>query len=363
VTRIVVLRGTAANPWDLRAWADLDRDRFDVRVVVAPNNLYALDGLGLPSVPVRTVGGLLRHPLPTRAVGEHYLPKDLRRALAGADVVHAAELGTWFSDQAARHRPPGAKLVLTVWETLPFGDAYRNVRTRPYRRRVLAATDLFLATTQRARDALLLEGAPAERIRVTPPGVDLDRWAAARTPQPPADGRHVVLSAGRLVWEKGHQEVLRAVALLRRDDVRVLIVGAGPEAGRLRAHARELGVDLELRGFVPHAELVPLYAQASCLVLGSSPTWCWEEQFGMVLAEALAAHLPIVTTTSGAIPEVVGSDATLVAPGDHVGLARALADGPLAGAPAARRVPDPARLERLSAAAAARRLAEAYSAL
>ena len=87
-------------------------------------------------------------------------------ALRGADIVHAAELGYWFSAQAARlrRRELGFRLALTVWETLPFADAYRNVRTRRYRRDTLAAADLYLPTTERARDALLLEGAPAERI-------------------------------------------------------------------------------------------------------------------------------------------------------------------------------------------------------
>jgi glycosyltransferase involved in cell wall biosynthesis len=105
------------------------------------------------------------------------------------------------------------------------------------------------------------------------------------------------------------------------------------------------------------------YAQASCLVLASIPMPYWEEQFGMVLAEAMAAHLPIVASGSGAIPEVVGDSGTLFAPGDWRGLADVLEAGPLAGPPAARRAPEPERLERFSSAAAAARLAAAYDAL
>ena len=102
--------------------------------------------------------------------------------------MHAAELGYWFSAQAARLRAElGFRLVLTVWETLPFADAYRNVRTRRYRRETLAAADLFLATTERARDALLLEGAPAEPDPGRAAG---DRRRALR-------GRALGLAAGR----------------------------------------------------------------------------------------------------------------------------------------------------------------------
>jgi glycosyltransferase involved in cell wall biosynthesis len=249
-----------------------------------------------------------------------------------------------------------------VWETLPFAGAYRNVRTRPYRRRVLAAADLFLPTTERARLALELEGADPARIRVSAPGIDVDRFAPpARAPAGPP----TILSAGRLVWEKGHQDVIRALALLRRDgvDARVEIIGRGPEEERLTRYAAELGVadHVTLRAFVPYDEMPGVYARASCLVLASMPLWSWEEQFGMVLAEAMASALPLVASTSGAIPEVAGPQAAYFAPGDWVGLAGALRDTlarPRPGTPV-----DPERVQRFSVRAAADRLAAAYDEL
>jgi glycosyltransferase involved in cell wall biosynthesis len=368
--RVVVLRGTAVNPWDLRP-LELLGPGYDVSVLEPPNNGYDASSLAIRRVPVGTLGGRLpggrAGALATRAAGERYL--GLEEKLRGADVVHAAELGYWFSAQAARLKAQlGFRLALTVWETLPFADAYRNIRTRRYRRETLAAADLFLATTERARDALLLEGARGDRIRVAPPGIDVERFAGARVAAPPAGGGHLVLSIGRLVWEKGHQDVLRALALLRergRDDVRALIVGIGPEEKRLRGVAVDLGLSdrVEFRGWVPNDELASVYASASCLVLASLPTPYWEEQFGMVLAEAMAAHVPVVAAASGAIPEVVGESGTLFGAGDFVGLASALAAGPLAGPPGARRAPEPARLERFSAPAAAARLRAAYDEL
>lgn len=366
--RVVVLRGTAANPWDLRPWEDLSGD-WDVQVLVPENNGYDVTALRtVTPVPVRTASGRMRGPAAvrgalTRVVGERYL--GLREHLEGADVVHAAELGYWFSAQAAQlRRELDFKLVLTVWETLPFLRAYRNVRTRPYRASVLNATDLFLATTDRAREALVLEGARPERIRVAPPGIDVERFSAARTSAPEGDG-HLLLSIGRLVWEKGHQDLLRALAVLRsrgRTDVRALIVGVGPEEQRLKDTAADLGLSdaVDFRGWVPYDELPRLYAQASALVLGSLPVPFWEEQFGMVLVEAMAGHVPIVAAGSGAIPEVVGESGTLFTPGDWLGLADVLASGPLAVAPGTRRPPEPDRLESFSAPAAAARLDEAY---
>jgi len=368
--RVVVLRGRAANPWDLRPWRELG-DPYEVAVLVPDTNDYDTSGLGLDRVPVRTASSRLpggrAGALLTRAVGERYL--DLEPRLRGADVVHAAELGYWFSWQAARLKPQlGFRLVLTVWETLPFRGAYRNPRTRRYVPEVLGATDLFLAATERARAALELEGAPPERIEVCPPGVVLEDFARARTPAPPADGSHLLLSPARLVWEKGHQDVIRALALLSRRgraDVRLLIAGDGPERARLERYAAELGVAerVEFRAAVPYDEMPALYASASCVVLGSLPTMHWEEQFGMVLAEAMAGHVPVLAAASGAIPEVVGDSATLFAAGDWMGLADALERGPLAEAPGARRTPEPDRLERFSSTSAAARLQAAYDRL
>jgi glycosyltransferase involved in cell wall biosynthesis len=358
------------NPWDLRPWQEVGGD-YRVEVLVPPNNVFDAGSLTLRQVPVATVGGKLRGgrvgTLLTRGVGERYL--GLEERLRGADIVDAAELGFWFTAQSAALRERlGFRLIVTVWETLPFVNAYRNIRTRPYRERVLKATDLFMARTERAREALILEGAPAERIRICPPGIDLERFSAARTPQPSPDGTHLVLSPGRLVWEKGHQDVLRAVALLHkrgRSDVRVLIVGVGPEEKRIRGVIRDLGLEdaVELRGWVPYDEMPAVYARASCLVLGSLPVPFWEEQFGMVLAEGMAANVPIVASASGAIPEVVGESGTLFRPGDWVGLAAVLADGPLAGEPGARRAPEPERLERYSLGAMAARVEAAYDEL
>jgi glycosyltransferase involved in cell wall biosynthesis len=306
----------------------------------------------------------------SRLPGDRYLAP--RSAFDGADVVHSQDLGFWYSMQAAKYRRElDYRLVLTVWETIPFLDAYRNVRTRPYRRRVLEATDLFLPTTERARAALLLEGANPERVEVVTPGVDEELFAEAAAPEsPPAE--HLVISAGRLVWEKGHQDLLRAVAALRRGLLpgvepgislpRVVIAGAGAEEGRLRRYAAELGVEdlLDLRLELPYAEMPALYARASCLVLASLPVWFWEEQFGMVLAEAVAARLPVIAAASGAIPEVLRGQAPTFPPGDWVSLAQLLASGPLSRAPGERVSYDPELASAYSGRAYADRLASAY---
>jgi glycosyltransferase involved in cell wall biosynthesis len=381
-TRVLVVRGHLAAPWDLQAWANLP-DRFDIGYLLTRRNAFDVDEVSLPPRRVRAVRDFLPAgrlgDVAAGVLGERYLNAD--SAFAGVDIVHAAELSFWFTgDVAKRKERLGYKLVVTVWETLPLLDAFRNFHARAYRRAVLGATDLFLAATERARDALLLEGVEPERVVVSYPGIDLERFKAAARPDPTPQ-EHVIISPGRLVWEKGHQDVMRALAALDRGVVppspgaraKLLVVGTGPERKRLESYARELAIGDRVEFLsVPYSEMPDLYARASCIVLGSlstaacslylgDPPRCfWEEQFGLVLAEAMAAGLPVVASTSGAIPEVVGESGLFFPPGDWLTLARLLAEGPLARPPAERVDHPRERVERYSSGAAAERLSAAY---
>jgi glycosyltransferase involved in cell wall biosynthesis len=357
--RVVVLRGHSANPWELGAW-ELLTDRFDVTVAVTGSNAYDVSRLGVTRTPVRTVRDRLPRgrigDLAVLALGDRY--ERLRSVVEGADIVHSAELGVWFSGQPAQLRAElGFKLVLTVWETIPFLETYRRSRGRRYRRVAVEAADLLLAATDRAKRCLELEGVDPGRIVVSPPGIDVARFRAA----PRSVTTPVIVSPGRLVWEKGHFDVLRALAASRAD-AKLLVVGSGPERGRLLQYADELGLaDRVVIRSVPYGEMPAVFAASSCVVLASLPLPLWEEQFGMVLAEAMAAGAPILASSSGAIPEVLrGSGARLFAPGDWPALSTMLSEL-LAGPAAPERVAYPDEiLERYSHRAAAERLASAY---
>lgn len=371
---VVLLRGHNVNVWDLRP-LELLAGEFDLKVLVTGSNLHDLTGLNLPQVPV--VAPRDRLPVPARAagaaayaLGERYT--DLEQHLRSADIVHSAEIHSWFSAQAAGLKAKlGFKLVLTAWETLPFLGTYRWPREKRYRQAVIPAADRVLAATQRTADTLALEGIDPRIVSVSQPGIALERFTAPADHAPAAEGSvHTVLSAGRLVWEKGHQDVLRAVAALRRgivgpgrDDVRALILGDGPERKKLESYASELGLDgaVEFRATVPYDEIPQVYWSSSALVLASLVTKAWEEQFGMVLVEAMAAGLPVIACDTGAIPEVTDGAAALVPAGDWRGIARALLEGPLSRPPATRVPPRADILERVSAAAAAQRTRDAYN--
>jgi glycosyltransferase involved in cell wall biosynthesis len=136
-------------------------------------------------------------------------------------------------------------------------------------------------------------------------------------------GGFVVGYIGRLVLAKGLSDLLDAVA--RCDaSVRCVLVGGGPDEAVLREQTARLGIAgrVTFAGPKPMAEL-PVWMNAmDVLVLPSRTTPSWKEQFGRVIIEAHACGTPVIGSSSGAIPEVVG-EGGLVFP---EGRADALAD-------------------------------------
>ncbi len=181
-----------------------------------------------------------------------------------------------------------------------------------------------------------------EHCAVIPPGTD---------PAPLAEGSGGgelgLLCVASLTPRKGHAVLFHALARLKRYTWRLFCAGSEllhpPTAALLRDLAAELGLAerIEFLGELDAAVLAIRYRLADVFVLPSH-----HEGYGMVLAEALAWGLPIVSTTAGAIPDTVPADAGLLAPpGDEAALAEALA----------RVMTEPALRERLAAGARAAR--------
>ncbi len=210
-------------------------------------------------------------------------------------------------------------------ETAALAHARRVVATSPMTARTLVADF----------------GVPAERITVAEPGTD-----PAPRARGSAGGGVALLAVGSIVPRKGYDVLVRALELdaaANRADWQLSIVGAldrSPatvEALRDEIGRAGLGGRIEIAGPKSRADLDALYDRADVFVLASH-----YEGYGMVLAEALARGLPIVTTTGGAAAETVPDSAALkVPPGDVAALQRAL-----------RRIMDDAALRRDLAEAA-----------
>ena len=128
--------------------------------------------------------------------------------------------------------------------------------------------------------------------------------------------RRRVLAAARLVERKGIQHLIEALAALDTD-AEYVVAGDGPRRAALEARARALGVPITFLGQVDRDRLGQLYASSSIFVLPSL-----QENFPMVLLEAMSAGCAVVTTAYTGCAEVVGEAGVLVPPGDS----RALRD-------------------------------------
>ncbi len=188
-------------------------------------------------------------------------------------------------------------------------------------RRVLAAASRVVVTSAQTRRDLAGYDLEAARVGVVLPGTDASPPARGSGHAEPA-----LLCVASLTPRKGHLVLLQALAGLRDLAWRLTCVGS-PErdpaaAAAIRAAIPHFGLSDRVRlvGEQTEAGLQPFYDAADLFVLASH-----HEGYGMVLAEALAHGLPIVSTTAGAIPDTVPAAAgVLVPPGDPQALSTAL---------------------------------------
>ncbi|MBA2683406.1 MAG: glycosyltransferase [Gemmatimonadaceae bacterium] len=171
--------------------------------------------------------------------------------------------------------------------------------------------------------ALARETSPRLAYSVIGNGVDLDLFRPDDVGAAKIASKVRCLAVGRLIERKGIADLLRAWALLPRDRYQLEIAGGGPQDAALRSLAKELGVDGDVRfaGPLSREEVALRCRRSDMFVL--TP---YEEAFGNVFAEAIAAGLPVIGSNIGAIPELVenGANGILVPPGDANAIAGAI---------------------------------------
>jgi glycosyltransferase involved in cell wall biosynthesis len=199
--------------------------------------------------------------------------------------------------------------------------------------RKVAAAALVLCISDFTRAQLMALSEPRywPKLDVVHCGVDLDQYAPAPR-RDRADGPLEVLCVGRLSPEKGHLVLLDAVAELAHDgvDVHVTVVGDGPLREPLTAHAHAIGIEdrVTFTGPVGQDDM-PSYFRAADVFCQSS----FNEGIPVVLMEAMASALPVVSADVGAIAELVADRAsgflvTAARPSALAAALRQLADSP-----------------------------------
>lgn len=298
----------------------LDPDEFEPAVFALRElGVYkdALDAAGIPVRDCRESGFRLRG-----------IPLRLIRELRGfrPDIIHAHS-GTWVPASISKSVLRSPKLVFTEHGRYPPEPRIRALVEGWCAARTDAITAVSTHVSQYLVDYLGLDRPP----RVLPNGIVPDPFlnpppgarARLRSEWKIEDGHVLFACVGRLADVKNHRDLLLALAQARRTnpEARVALFGQGPLETEIRELVRELDLEDRVR-FLGFREDVGACLNACDAFVLSSKT----EGMPLSVLEALASGLPIVATSVGGVPEVLGEPPAgiLVPPGDVAALGAAL---------------------------------------
>jgi len=231
--------------------------------------------------------------LPTLATIHHPITVDL-------DIAIRAERYFW------------RKLKQLRWYS--FIHMQKQVaRTLPY---ILTVSEC--ARRDISRDFMI----PRERFRIVPNGINTDLFYPL--PDVQRDSHRIIVTNSADTPLKGLVYLLHAIAdIRRRRPVRLVVIGQPKPKGTIERLVRKLNLadQVSFTGRISSAAFVREYARAGMALVPSV-----YEGFGLPAGEAMACGVPVIATTGGALPEVVGDAGILVPPRDTPALAAAIED-------------------------------------
>lgn len=338
--KLGIVLDNKVNRWALQRFEPL-KDDVDITVFVGERNDYDVKSINLNKrrlTHAEEISLAIRDPLTAykRILNAPYKKMDfyyfsLQQRLKGMDAVYSCDITRSAYTLAHLKDRLGFKFILSWWENIPYRAVF-DEKTSYHKRHIMQKVDMFLPFTQTAKRALQMEGVPEEKMRVVYPGVDLERFKPGNKPERfcaknniPVNS-FVVLYVGKLVSWKGVHNLIYAAKILKNrgmKDFVVAMAGKGAQRENMEKLIKETATEEHFRflNFVSYDEVPDIYRMADVFVLPSYPTMTWQEQFGMVLIEAMACGKPVISTNSGSIPEVVGDAGALIPSGDFFKLA------------------------------------------
>jgi len=228
-------------------------------------------------------------------------------------------------DEAVKAQCSRLRLVALVHHPLAEETGLSRAAAEHLMRREAAALQCcrgIVCPSPKTAAAVEAYGIPPDRILVIPPGT-------AKSDRPFRSRRGPVrslLCVASVIPRKGHRVLVAALARVRDLDWQMLCIGSLERDPRTARSIRQmisaarLGRRVTLAGEQPPRMVMRAYRAADLFVLPSH-----HEGYGMAFAEAMAHGLPVIGSSSGAIPETVPREAGLLVPaGDVAALARAL---------------------------------------
>ncbi len=259
----------------------------------------------------------------------------LKRQLEGAeyDVVHCRD--AWSAVTALEARARGGYAVVYDLTRSPLGTPWPTAEIEAQHARdevaCLRTADLVLAPTEAAVAALSTR-VPGDRLVLSPPGVDVDRFDWDVAPKP---GAARIVYVGALDTTHGLHALLRAMVPITREvEARLVLAGPPAQGGTadpaIRDAIRELRTEscVELLGPVEHEQVPMLIASATvCVALDARPAGpASHGMFATKILEYLACRRPVVAARGSSAEAAItdGHDGLLFVPDDPVDLSRTL---------------------------------------
>jgi glycosyltransferase involved in cell wall biosynthesis len=295
------------------------RKTLDLRVVVASDDRNTAEEV-IRSVPVARMGTpltLFSAPLCPGIVSK------IRESAADIVHIHLPNPTAVLAYLASGHR---GRLVFT-YHSDTVRQKLLGAVFEPCLHAALRRSSAIIATSPDYRRTSTVLRRYHDRCHVIPYGIALDDFERCDQNAIAAIhrqyGERLILSVGRLVYYKGFEYLIRAMAGVRG---KLLIVGDGPLRGKLGDLAASLGLQEKVvfAGEIQNEQVVPYYHAADMFALASVAR---SEAFGIVQIEAMAAGIPVVNTRlDSGVPFVSQHDRTglTVTPCDSAELAGAL---------------------------------------
>lgn len=249
------------------------------------------------------------------------------------DVIHdnqSLSYGIWA---AARHTPTVATIHhpitvdrdLAVRAERSFWKKAKQMRWYDFiqmQKRVAPTLPRIITVSNCARDDISKEfRIPLHKFNVIPNGIDMDRFYPL--PDVERQPNRLIVTNSADTPLKGLRHLLMAMAGLvhRLPRLHLVIVGSPSKRSPNKRLIAELGLSrrVQYTGPISHNEFVRQYARAWVAVVPSL-----YEGFGLPAGEAMACGVPVISTTGGALPEVVGNAGLKVPPADYKALAEAI---------------------------------------
>jgi len=298
------LQVITAREWR-EAEVDVKATTDDLFPVFAPRTLFSKHVQLFAWNPSTVIAALRRH-------RPHLI--DLNHEPFSVGCAQMLTLCNWFAPRAA--------IILQTAQNIhrQYPPPFCWAEKRAFRR-----VDAAYACSETTREVMRAKGFE-KPMAIIPFGVDQRFFDTARDSNHAAGESLTIGYVGRMLPGKGLNILAEALSQLRFSNWKLLVVGDGPERPSFEKQLTQLGLMNRTRfvGAISYDDVPATFKQIDMLVMPTQTTSRIREQFGRVLVEAMASGVPVIGSTSGAIPEVIADAGLIVPEGDSAELAQAI---------------------------------------